>query len=65
MPKLEELYAETEVLYQKHKLNTVLCQLRNMINVAHLIIQQSLIRKENRGGFYNEDLNKKNLKELI
>ncbi|MCG2419147.1 L-aspartate oxidase [Aequorivita sp. F47161] len=63
--RLEELYAETEVLYQKHKLNTVLCQLRNMINVAHLIIQQSLIRKENRGGFYNEDLNKKNLKELI
>lgn len=63
--QLEKLYAETEDLYQKHKLNTGLCQLRNMINVAHLIIQQSLTRKENRGGYYNEDYNKKNLKYTI
>jgi L-aspartate oxidase len=63
--RLEELYAETEALYQKHKLNTILCQLRNMINVAHLIIQQSLIRKENRGGYYNEDYNNKKIKETI
>ncbi len=53
--QLEKLYFETENLYQKHKLNTTLCQLRNMVNVAHLIIQQSLIRKENRGGYFNED----------
>src|SRR5690606_34683238 len=39
--QLEKLYFETEALYQNHKLNTALCQLRNMINVAHLIIQQS------------------------
>ena len=57
--KLEKLYFETESLYQKHKLNTALSQLRNMVNVAHLIIQQSLKRKENRGGYYNEDYNKK------
>ena len=63
--QLEKLYTETENLYQKHKLNTALCQLRNMINVAHLIIQQSLIRKENRGGYYNEDYNKENIKETI
>ncbi len=55
--RLEGLYAETEDLYQKHKLNTSLCQLRNMVNVAHLIIQQSLVRKENRGGYFNEDYN--------
>jgi hypothetical protein len=29
-----------------------------MINVAHLIIQQSIKRKENRGGYFNEDYNK-------
>lgn len=63
--QLEKLYSETEKLYQEHKLSTALCQLRNMINVAHLIIQQSLARKENRGGYYNEDYQKKNLKELI
>ncbi|WP_026452372.1 L-aspartate oxidase [Aequorivita capsosiphonis] len=63
--QLERLYTETELLYQKYKLNTVLCQLRNMVNVAHLIIQQSLIRKKNRGGYYNEDYNKINIKEII
>lgn len=56
--QLEILYFETEALYQKHKLNTVLSQLRNMVNVAHLIIQQSLKRKENRGGYFNEDYDK-------
>ncbi len=61
--QLEKLYNETEILYQKHNLNTTLSQLRNMINVAYLIIQQSLKRKENRGGYYNEDYTKKYLKE--
>jgi len=53
--QLEVLYSQTETLYRKHKLNTALSQLRNMINVAHLIIQQSLKQNKNRGGFYNED----------
>jgi L-aspartate oxidase len=61
--QLEKLYFEMEALYKKHKLNTALSQLRNMVNVAHLIIQQSLKRKENRGGFYNEDYNKENFKK--
>lgn len=56
---LEVLYAEIEQLYQNHKLNTGLSELRNMVNVAHLIIQQSLLRKENKGGYYNSDLKKK------
>lgn len=61
--KLTKLYTETEALYQKHKLNTSLCELRNMVNVAHLIIDQSLARTENKGGYYNLDYsitNKKN-----
>ncbi len=61
--QLKNLYTETEALYQKYKLNTSLSQLRNMVNVAHLIIQQSLNRKENRGGYYNTDYIKKHLKE--
>ncbi len=63
--KLEKLYSETEILYQIYRLNTALCQLRNMINVAHLIIQQSLLRKENRGGYFNENYFKKYLIETI
>ncbi len=61
--QLKNLYTETEVLYKKNKLNTSLSQLRNMVNVAHLIIQQSLIRKENRGGYYNIDYKRKLIKE--
>lgn len=54
---LEKLYNETEVLYQTYKLNTALSELRNMINISYLIIEQSLNRHENRGGFYNESIN--------
>lgn len=52
---LDLIYNEVEELYKKSKLNTTLCELRNMINTAHLIINQSLDRKENRGGYYNID----------
>ena len=31
-------------------------ELRNMVTCAALIVEQSLARKENRGGFYNKDL---------
>ncbi len=61
--QLKNLYTETEALYHKYKLNTSLSQLRNMVNVAHLIIQQSLARKENRGGYYNIDYERKHIKE--
>lgn len=63
--QLEKLYAETENLYQKHELTSALCELRNMVNVAHLIIQQSMARKENRGGHYNADCNLEHLKETL
>jgi len=52
---LDLIYNEIEELYKTSKVNTSLCELRNMINVAHLIIGQSLQRKENRGGYYNLD----------
>ncbi len=53
--KLKVIYAEVEELYRTSKVNTALCQLRNMINVAYLIVQQSLKRKDNKGGYFNID----------
>ncbi len=52
---LELIHKDVEELYQQTKLNTALCELRNMVGVAHLIIEQSLGRKANKGGFYNAD----------
>lgn len=52
---LDLMYREVEELYRISKVNTALCELRNMINVAHLIIGQSLERKENKGGYFNLD----------
>ena len=52
---LDLIYSEVEAFYKKSKITTTLCELRNMINVAHLIITQSLERNENRGGYFNSD----------
>ena len=52
---LDLIYNEVEELYKSVKINTSLCELRNMVNVAHLIIRQSLERKHNKGGYYNVD----------
>ena len=52
---LDLIYNEVEELYKKSTLSTSLCELRNMVNVAHLIISQSIERKENKGGFLNID----------
>lgn len=52
---LDVIYKEVEELYRTSKITTTLCELRNMVNVAHLIIGQSLNRKENKGGYFNVD----------
>ncbi len=52
---LDMIYNEVEELYRTSKITTTLCELRNMVNVAHLIIGQSLNRKENKGGYFNVD----------
>ena len=52
---LDLIYNEVEEFYKKSKITTNLCELRNMINVAHLIIGQSIVRKDNRGGYFNSD----------
>ncbi len=53
--RLDLIYNEVEDLYKESKITTTLCELRNMINVSHLIIRQSLDRKKNKGGYFNVD----------
>ncbi|MFG6685064.1 L-aspartate oxidase [Mariniflexile sp. HNIBRBA6329] len=52
---LDLIHNEVEELYKESKISTSLCELRNMINVSHLIVKQSLNRTENKGGYYNID----------
>jgi len=52
---LDLIYNEVEELYKESKITTSLCELRNMVNIAHLIIRHSLDRTENKGGYYNID----------
>lgn len=53
--RLRLLYEETEELYRKTKISPQLSELRNLITIAYLIIQQSLNRNKNKGGFYRTD----------
>ena len=55
MDRLEILYRETEDLYEKSILTEKICELRNMINVAYLIIKMATQRKESRGLHYSLD----------
>ena len=54
--RLDLLYRETDELYQRSSVTSHLCELRNMITVAYLIVTHSQKREENKGGFYNLDL---------
>jgi L-aspartate oxidase len=54
--RLDLLYKETEKLYKKTTISPQLCELRNMITVAYLIVTHSQKRKQNKGGFFNIDL---------
>ena len=53
--RVELLFRETEDLYDKSILTPKLCELRNMISVAYLVIRQALGRKENRGLHFSLD----------
>jgi L-aspartate oxidase len=57
--RLEIIYRETEDLYRKSKLTQKLCELRNMINVAYLVIKMAQQRHESRGLHYNIDYPRK------
>jgi len=55
MRRLELIWQETEELYMKTKPNRDLCELRNMIAVAYLVIKQGRELKESVGCHYNSD----------
>ena len=55
LDRLEILYQETENLYTRSTVSVKLCELRNAINVAYLIIRQAQERRESRGLHYNID----------
>ena len=58
--RIDLLHEETEQLYEKTALSPQLCELRNMITVAYLIIKSAELRKESRGLHYNTDYLNKN-----
>jgi len=55
LDRLEIIYRETEELYDKSILTLKICELRNMINVAYLIIKMAMQRKESRGLHFSLD----------
>lgn len=59
LQRLELIYHETEALYRRTVVSAELCELRNLINAAYLIIRSSMLRHESRGLNYNLDYPKK------
>ncbi len=59
--KEEEIYRAVKEVYNLSLLSPQLSELRNLVSVAYLIITQSIEQKENRGAFYNKDLDKNNI----
>ena len=55
MKRLDLLYEETEALYEKTAVSPQLCELRNMITVAYLIVKSAEFRHESRGLHFNTD----------
>lgn len=55
--RLELIYLEHEELYKQSRITVPLCELRNMINVAYLIIKHARAQRSNKGLHYNIDLN--------
>src|SRR5690606_6164060 len=55
MRRLGLLYDETERSYKNTRLSVKLCELRNVIQVAYLVIKSAMSRKESRGLHYTTD----------
>ncbi|WP_437919413.1 L-aspartate oxidase [Sphingobacterium sp. LRF_L2] len=65
--RLGFLHEETEDFYKNTKLSVKLCELRNVIQVAYLIVKSAMLRKESRGLHYTTDYSVKSnsLKDTI
>ncbi|HMP93413.1 MAG TPA: FAD-binding protein, partial [Phnomibacter sp.] len=55
MRRLDLLHEEVEFLYRSSKVSPQLCELRNMITAAYLIVKCAQFRHESRGLHYNTD----------
>ncbi len=63
--RLNLIYEETETFYKKTKVSVQLGELRNLIQVAFLVIKSAMIRKESRGLHYNTDYPNKSIEKTI
>ncbi|MDR1698582.1 MAG: L-aspartate oxidase [Prevotellaceae bacterium] len=61
--RLEILYRETETLFSRSVVSREICELRNLISVAYLVIRQAMQRKESRGLHYTIDYPQRNEKD--
>jgi L-aspartate oxidase len=57
------LYEETEAFYRRSRVSAGLCELRNVIAVAYLIIRSAQMRRESRGLHYMVDYPEKDPSE--
>jgi L-aspartate oxidase len=64
LDRLEIIYRETEELYNKSIISIEICELRNLINVAYLIIKMAQLRKESRGLHFSIDYPEKNVMKM-
>jgi L-aspartate oxidase len=64
LDRLVIIYRETEDLYNKSIISIPICELRNLINVAYLIIKMAQQRKESRGLHYSIDYPEKAMFKL-
>ncbi len=55
LARLEIIYRETQKLYDRSKVSREICELRNAVNIAYLIIKMAKARKESRGLHYTVD----------
>ena len=55
--RINEIEKMVNEIYYFTIVSPKILELRNLVDVAHLIIEQSINQKENRGTFYNKDFN--------
>lgn len=53
--RIDLIYQETETFYQRTQVSPELCELRNLIAIAYLIIKSARLRPESRGLHYTLD----------
>jgi L-aspartate oxidase len=64
LDRLRIIYGETEALYERTEVSPKICELRNLITVAYLIVKSAMARKESVGLHYSTDYPPKVIKEI-